>query len=93
MDQLDLWADPKSSLGEAWDRDHDRHLLQRLLHLLEPDFEATTWRAFRGVVLEGKPADAVAADLGLSRNAVYVAKSRVLTRLRHEAAGLVDPIS
>ena len=32
----------------------------------------------------------VAAELGLSVGAVYVAKSRVLQRIREEAAGLID---
>jgi RNA polymerase sigma-70 factor (ECF subfamily) len=87
---LDEWADPKSELSSAWDREHDRHLLRKLMDLLEPEFEPATWAAFRGVVIEGRAAEDVAADLGVTRNVVYVAKSRVLTRLRHEAAGLVD---
>ena len=36
------------------------------------------------------PAGDVAKELGVTLNAIYIAKSRVLTRLRHEAAGLVD---
>jgi RNA polymerase sigma-70 factor, ECF subfamily len=41
-------------------------------------------------VLDGAAADAVAAELGMSVGAAYVAKSRVLARLRQEAAGLLD---
>jgi RNA polymerase sigma-70 factor (ECF subfamily) len=42
------------------------------------------------VVVDGRPADAVAADLGLTANAVYLARGRVLRRLRAELAGLVE---
>lgn len=89
-DALNDWADPNGSLGAMWDREHDRHLLQKLLAMLEPDFAPETWQAFRQFVLEGRSATEVAAAVGITVNAVYIAKSRVLTRLRHEASGLVD---
>jgi RNA polymerase sigma-70 factor (ECF subfamily) len=41
-------------------------------------------------VLDGAPAAAVAAELGLSVNAVLIAKSRVLHRLREEGRGLLE---
>jgi RNA polymerase sigma-70 factor (ECF subfamily) len=57
-------------------------LYQRALDLAREEFAEPTWQAFWRIVVEGQsPAD-VAADLGLSRNAVYIAKSRVLCRLR-----------
>ena len=87
---LDEWADPRSALSQSWDREHDRHLVQKLLALLQPEFAPVTWQAFHLLVIEGKKASEVAAALAISLNAVYIAKSRVLTRLRHEAAGLVD---
>jgi RNA polymerase sigma-70 factor (ECF subfamily) len=61
-----------------------------LLELVEPLFEPTTVAAFRRVVFdEARPAQA-AAELGISVNAVFLAKSRVLNRLRQEAEGLID---
>ncbi len=57
-------------------------LYQRALNLISGEFELTTWQAFWQVVCEEKvPAD-VANNLGISINAVYLAKSRVLRRLR-----------
>ena len=50
---------------------------------------AVTWQAFLRHVQEGEPALQVAEALGLSVNSVLLAKSRVLKRLRQEAAGLV----
>jgi RNA polymerase sigma factor (sigma-70 family) len=87
---LDQLEDPASGLSALWEREHDRHVLRRLLELLEPEFEPATWRAFRLLVLEGRPTAEVAAELGVSANAVRIAKSRVLSRLRRESAGLVD---
>jgi RNA polymerase sigma-70 factor (ECF subfamily) len=62
--------------------DDARRLLQRALAQVRDEFEERTWRAFWEVVVEGRsPAD-VAAELGVSANAVRQSKSRVLRRLR-----------
>ena len=45
---------------------------------------------FRRFVLDAVPAAEVATELGTTRNAVFIAKSRVLARLRQEAEGLID---
>lgn len=87
---LDDWADERSSLSQMWDREHDRHLVQRMLAFLQPEFTPETWSAFQMLVIDGRRAEEVAQQLKITVNAVYIAKSRVLTRLRHEAAGLVD---
>ena len=55
---------------------------QRALQLIRTEFEDRSWEAFRRLVLEGQGAADVAADLGMTRNAVYVTKSRILRRLR-----------
>jgi RNA polymerase sigma-70 factor (ECF subfamily) len=90
VQQLEQLEDPTSSLSQRWDAEHDRHVLNRLLELLEPEFAPTSWQAFRRVTLEGKRASDVAAELGLSVNAVLLAKSRVLRRLRQEAQDLIE---
>jgi RNA polymerase sigma factor (sigma-70 family) len=82
--------EPQNELVCLWDQEHDRHLVRRLLELAEPAFEPATREAFRQVVVEGKKASVVAAELGLSVNAVLLAKSRVLRRLRRELDGLLD---
>src|SRR5262245_60317412 len=51
---LNQLADPQSELSRTWDREHNAHVVRRLLELLEADFEPGTWQAFRLVVLEGK---------------------------------------
>jgi RNA polymerase sigma-70 factor, ECF subfamily len=66
-------------------------LYRNALALLRQDFEERTWRAFWSVVIEGRSPSAVAIDLDVSVNVVYLAKSRVLARLREEFAGLLGP--
>jgi RNA polymerase sigma-70 factor (ECF subfamily) len=82
--------DPDSSLSQVWNQEHDRHVTRQLLGLLRPHFEQRTWEAFQRVALDGQDARQVAAELGLTTNAVFIAKSRVLSRLREEAAGLLE---
>jgi RNA polymerase sigma-70 factor (ECF subfamily) len=88
---LEQLEDPESGLSKLWDQEHDRHVMARLLEQVEPEVTPSTWQAFRRVVLEGRAEEAVAAELGLSVNAVFIAKSRVLARLRREARDLIDP--
>jgi RNA polymerase sigma-70 factor (ECF subfamily) len=65
-------------------------LVHRTLASLRDEFTPSTWTAFHEVVVGGKSAAAVAAERGLSVAAVYIAKSRVLKRLRQELDGLMD---
>jgi RNA polymerase sigma-70 factor, ECF subfamily len=87
---LNQVADPNSDLDRHWDDEHDRYILRCLLDMVEREFEPTTFRAFRRLALEDASGAEVAAELGISVGAVYVAKSRVLQRIREEAAGLID---
>ena len=89
-DLLRELEDPQSDLVRLWDSEHDAHVVQRMLALLQPEFTTTTWLAFRRVVLEGHAPALTAAELGVTVNAVLIAKSRVLRRLREEAGGLID---
>jgi RNA polymerase sigma-70 factor (ECF subfamily) len=57
---------------------------------MQTDFQPTTWRACWEVAAVGRPATDVAAELGLSVNAVYAACFRVLGRLRQELRGLLN---
>jgi RNA polymerase sigma-70 factor (ECF subfamily) len=82
--------DPASEPARQWDRDHDRHVFQKLLALVRGDFEPATWDAFTRFALDGRPAASVADELGMSESGVMQAKFRVLKRLREEAGELID---
>lgn len=79
MEQL---ADTDSEVSRRFDREHDACVIARLLEQIKPDFAEQTMEAFQLHVVQGKPAKEVADRLGVSRWAVYQAKSRVLRRLR-----------
>jgi RNA polymerase sigma-70 factor (ECF subfamily) len=68
----------------AFDAEYRRRVFQWAADAIEPEFEVSTWQAFwRTAVLERQPR-AVASDLGISVGAVYIARSRVLARLRNK---------
>jgi RNA polymerase sigma-70 factor (ECF subfamily) len=89
-DILTALEDPRGEFDQIWDREHDEYVTRRLLDLIEPEFMPATWRAFRRQVVDECSASSVADELGLTANAVLIAKSRVLRRLREEARGLTD---
>jgi RNA polymerase sigma-70 factor (ECF subfamily) len=65
-------------------------LYRRAVELIRTEFEPQSWQAFWQVVVDGRSPSDVASDLRTTPNAVYLAKSRVLRRLREEFAELVD---
>ena len=87
---LDQLADPQNPLSKAWDKEHDLHVMSKLLEMIQVQFTESTWDAFKRVALDGLSPDEVARELNISINAVFIAKSRVLARLREEAKGLLE---
>jgi RNA polymerase sigma-70 factor, ECF subfamily len=82
---------PGPEAAEAfWELEYRRHLVGQALEVMQAEFQPTTWKACWELVVAGRPAAEVAAELGVSENAVYIAKSRVLGRLRRELEGLID---
>jgi RNA polymerase sigma-70 factor (ECF subfamily) len=65
-------------------------LVRQALEIMQGEFEPTTWKACWETTVSGRPAAEVAAELKVSVDVVYGAKSRVLRRLREELAGLWD---
>lgn len=66
-------------------------LHRRVMEITQSEFEPRTWQAFEQTALHGRRAADVAHDLATSVAAVYMAKSRVLRRLREVLAELDDP--
>jgi RNA polymerase sigma-70 factor (ECF subfamily) len=89
-DWLDQLADPESDLSRQWDLEHDQQIVRRLLADIQMEFNPTNWQVFRMLVLEDRPVAEVAQHFNITPNAVYVAKARVLARLRAELCGLME---
>jgi RNA polymerase sigma-70 factor (ECF subfamily) len=92
--QEKLASVPASEVDRCWwDQEHERRLFAWAAEQVRPAVEPATWSAFWGTAVEGRAAKEVAAALGLSAAAVYMARSRVLARLKdviREAEGVGD---
>lgn len=78
-------TDPADSPEDA---DQVSNLFHQVLGLIREEFEPRTWQAFWRVTVDEQAVADVAADLGISPNAVRVARCRVLRRLREELGEL-----
>ena len=70
-----------------------REVLQRALRYLVEEFDDRTQRIAMEVIMQGRQATEVAAELGMTANAVYIVKTRVLKKLRLLLADLEYPQS
>jgi RNA polymerase sigma-70 factor (ECF subfamily) len=73
-----------------WEGEYRQFLLARAAQVMQAEFQPATWKACWALVVEGKTGAEVAAELGMTLDAVYAARSRVLRRLRRELEGLLD---
>jgi RNA polymerase sigma factor (sigma-70 family) len=84
QERLDQQASPANP-GEAdWDQEYQQGIVRWAMERVSGEFQDGTWQAFRLTAVEGKSPKEVAEQLGMSPGAVYVAKSRVLARLKTE---------
>ena len=67
-----------------WDREYERRLFTWAAEQVRPTVQPATWQAFWQTAVEGKGGQEVARALGLTVAAVYLAKSRVMARLKEE---------
>jgi len=75
---------PEPDAEALWEHKYQQQLFRLAAAQVQTSFAPTTWQAFWQTAVEGKSAAAVAAELGLSVGAVYVARSRVLARLTEQ---------
>ena len=88
-ERLDSIPDRSAEPDGDWDLEYQRRLSAKAMDLVRGEFQPNTWKAFWGAAVEGRPAAEVGGELGMTPGAVYVAKSRVLARLREEVQKLV----
>jgi RNA polymerase sigma-70 factor (ECF subfamily) len=64
-------------------------LVKRAMELMQSEFQDQTWQACWKHIAEGRRAADVGQELGITANAVHIAKCRVMRRLREELDGLM----
>ena len=65
-----------------WELSCEREIFTWAARQVHSHRQPSTWQAFWQTAIEGKPARAVAVDLGITVAAVYLARSRIMARLR-----------
>lgn len=75
----------------AWiETEYRQELIRQAFRLLRVEFTEPVWQACFETAVNGRPVADVGRELGMSADAVYQARSRVLRRLRQELHGLLE---
>jgi len=72
----------ENAVRHTWDTEWRRIMLERCLQQVRRELDQKVFKAFEMYALFQHTVEDVSKTLGMSRNAVYIAKSRVLSRLR-----------
>jgi len=83
-------GEPDRALEENWQRDYQANLVRWAVGQIQGEFKAQTWDAFWRTAIQGESAETVAGDLGLTINALYIARSRVTSRLKQMIQGIEE---
>jgi DNA-directed RNA polymerase specialized sigma24 family protein len=70
-----------ADIDASWETEWRDYHLRRAMQAVEAEFNRADRAAFAAYALQGRDAKAVAAELGLSVDQVYQAKTRVLRRV------------
>jgi RNA polymerase sigma factor (sigma-70 family) len=81
---------PSAEEESNWDRELQQRLFEWASERVRTEVTPKSWEAFWGTAMEGRSGEEVGSGLGLSVGAVYVAKSRVIARLRELIASVGD---
>lgn len=83
-DQTSFWAavpDEKAIL-HTWQMQWQREILSRCLRQARNEVDEKTFRAFEMYAIAQRPVKTVCEELDMTPNAVYIAKNRVLSKMR-----------
>lgn len=73
-----------NDVSEIWELEYQRRLAALAMDRIKSEFQEKSWRAFWMTAVDGIAAAEVAKEIGISPGAIYVAKSRILARLKEE---------
>jgi len=75
---------------EVWEQEYQQRGFAWATQTVRQEFQPATWTAFWQTAVDGRSARDVGKELGMSPGAVYVAKSRVMARLKEQVQLLVE---
>lgn len=82
--QLESVADDAGSMDQDWNEEYERTVFEWAAKEVRGHVLESTWEAFHRTTVEGRKPIVVARELGMSVGSVYVARNRVLTRLKEQ---------
>jgi RNA polymerase sigma-70 factor (ECF subfamily) len=77
-----LAAYPARDISSQFQNEYRQQLLWWAADQIRPEFRDATWQAFWRTCVDGQPVTDVARELGTTAGNVYVARSRIVARLR-----------
>ncbi len=77
--------------GQEWEQEWEERVFAWACEQVRRDVSEVTWQAFWRTAFLGQRGKPVAAELGLSVAAVYLARSRVLARLKELVQSVQEP--
>lgn len=87
-----LGQEDAGQLESVWNERFHQHIFSEALIRCQPHFSEETWKMFQRSWIDKLEPEQVARELQISVDQIYVARSRVLKRLRSEVAVLADDI-
>jgi len=81
----ELGEDPTQGEQAEWDLDYQRRLLGWAMEKVRPEFAERIWSAFELTTVQEHSVGDTAERLGMTPNAVSIAKFRVISRIREKA--------
>jgi RNA polymerase sigma-70 factor (ECF subfamily) len=79
-----LDREPTPVERSTWDAEYHRRLFHWAADQVKPTVQSSSWQAFWRTTIDQEDPTSVAADLKLTVGALYVAKSRVLAKLKEK---------
>lgn len=79
---LEAECDADSPVTQMFEVEFRRQAFRQAADLVRQDVSESTWQAFWQSTIEDRPAGEVARELNMSVGSVYIARSRVMARLR-----------
>lgn len=91
-------SDLVARLERIEDKADEQHVLRYQHELIvwaaeqvRHEFLESSWQAFRATVIEDRPVNIVASELGVTAGSIYMSRSRIMARIRKRVAEVEEP--